>query len=227
MGAPRLQTLERGFQVLKMLAGTERGLSVAEIATRLDVHRAIVYRIINTLENSCMVQRLPGGNAVLGSGLVALGAQAEGNLRLLIRPEVDALAAKVSSTAFVSIADGDECVAILAAEPRDRTVLNINYRVGTRHPLDRGASGIAILASRPESADDNEFVREARRLGYSLTRGQLQSGAIGVACPIALPREQYPLECSLGVVGLDGIDTEPVIQAVQGAARNIADVLKR
>src|SRR5699024_3804137 len=123
--------------------------------------------------------------------------------------------------------DGDECVAILAAEPRDHTVLNINYRVGARHPLDRGASGIAILASRPKSADDNEFVREARRLGYSLTRGQLQSGAIGVACPVALPREQYQLECSIGVVGLDGIDTEPVIRAVQEAARNIADVLKR
>lgn len=228
MEPSRLQTLDRGFLVLRMLAEVEQGLKIADIAVRLGVHRAIAYRIIGTLEANGMVQRLPEGPVVLGSGLIALGTRAEGNLRLLVRPVVEALATQVAATAFLSIADGDNGVAILTAEPRDRTVLNVNYRVGTRHPLNRGAAGIAILAGRPETANDSDEVREARQRGYSFTRGQLQPGAVGVASPASLPRDRYPsLECAVGVVGLEGLDPECAVMAVQAAARKMAVILNR
>lgn len=226
MGTPRLQTLERGFLVLKLLSETNHGLTTAEIAAQSGLHRAIVYRLVNTLETIGMVQRLQQGHVVLGSGLVALGAQAEGNLRLLIRPVIEKLATNVSATAFLSIADGDECVAILTAEPSDRTILNINYSVGTRHPLHRGASGIAILAGRPGQFGDSESVSEARRRGYSMTQGELQSGALGIASPVSLPEGRYPsVECSVGAVGLTGLDTDKTITAVRAAALEITDIL--
>lgn len=228
MEGARLQTLDRGFLVLRMLAEVEGGMKVAEIAERLGVHRAIAYRLVGTLEANGMAQRLPDGPVVLGAGLVALGARAEGNLRLLVRPVVDSLATEVAATAFLSIADGDDGVAILTAEPRDHGVLNVNYRVGTRHPLDRGAAGIAILAGRPEGAGDSQAVREARHRGYSITRGQLQPGAVGVASPATLPRRRYPaLECSVGVVGLEGLDLERAAAAVQAAAHRVTEILDR
>ncbi|MFC2970254.1 IclR family transcriptional regulator [Acidimangrovimonas pyrenivorans] len=218
----RLQTLDRGLTVLRLLAESADGLKIAALAERLGVHRAIAYRIVNTLADHGMVHRLAGGRIVLGSGALLLGARAEGNLRALARPVVEALAERAGATAFLSVAQGEDGVAVLTAEPRD-TFLNIHYRVGTRHPLSRGAAGIAILAGRPPQDDDPEPVRRARADGYSLTRGELQAGAVGVSSPVPLSREAYPtLECSLGVVALDGLDIDRAVAAVPAAAAELA-----
>jgi DNA-binding IclR family transcriptional regulator len=59
--------------------------------------------------------------------------------------------------------------------------MHVGYRVGSRHPLDSGAAGQAILLGR----------RRERGPGFVVTEGELQEGAVGVAAPI------------LGVVGLE------------------------
>ncbi|HEV7787535.1 MAG TPA: helix-turn-helix domain-containing protein, partial [Pseudonocardia sp.] len=45
-----LQTLDRGLSVLELVSQRPAGVSVAELAAALDVHRAICYRIVATLE---------------------------------------------------------------------------------------------------------------------------------------------------------------------------------
>jgi DNA-binding IclR family transcriptional regulator len=103
--------------------------------------------------------------------------------------------------------------------------LRISYRVGSRHPLSLGAAGIAILAGRPEADGDSEAVREARRLGYSVTRGQLQRGAVGVACPLHGKGRRASFEASIGVVALDDLDVARAADAVRACARKIADAI--
>ena len=49
-------------------------------------------------------------------------------------------------TAHLTIADGDEALALAVIEP-SWTDFHVSYRVGARHPLDRGAAGRAILAA--------------------------------------------------------------------------------
>lgn len=220
----RLQTLDRGLKVLALLSEAEEGLKIADLAARIGVHRAIAYRIVNTLAAHDMVQRLAGGRIVLGSGALLLGARAEGALRTRARPAVEALADRARATAFLSVAQGADCVAVLTAEPRD-TFLNIHYRVGTRHPLSRGAAGIAILAGRPPQPDDAAAVIRARQDGYSLTRGELQAGAVGVSSPVAIPGAA--LECSVGVVALDGLDVGLAITAVRAAVGDLGELLGR
>lgn len=220
-----LQTLDRGLVALRAVADSEEGLRISEIATHLGTHRAIAYRIVNTLAGQGMVRRLPGGQIILGSGAMLLGMRAEGALRALARPTIESLAQSVEATAFLSVAMGEEGVAILTAEPRN-AFLNINYRVGTRHPLTRGAAGIAILAGRPAKANDPPQVVEAREKGFSITSGELQRGAVGVAAPVSVPECDYrKLECSIGIVGLEGFDVMRAAGHVCDTANALADIL--
>lgn len=223
MANSSLQTLDRGIAVLMLVARTPGGLKVGEIAERLDLSRAVAYRIVATLSAHDMLRRSADGRLVLGSGAFLLGAQAADSLRDLARPVLAELAEQTGATAFLSMAQGADCVVTLTAEPRD-AFLNIHYKVGTRHPLDRGAAGIAILSARPPRPDDCEDVRLARAQGYSLTRGQLHKGAVGLSSPVRLPGEAIAgMEYSVGVVALENLDIARATRAVPAAARALAE----
>jgi DNA-binding IclR family transcriptional regulator len=87
------------------------------------------------------------------------------------------------------------------------TNMHVAYREGSRHPLARGAAGLAILA-----------LREGRT-GYLITEGQLQEGARGIAAPVpGLPW----LEASVGVISFTPLDPGTIGPRVAGAAAELA-----
>lgn len=200
-----LQTLDRGLQALAMVADLAEGISVASLASGLGVHRAIAYRLVATLEGHGLVTRDGDGQIHLGAGLLTLANRFEPQLRARARSLLHALAQESGAAAFLSVPQGEECVAIMVAEPAGQ-VLRITYNVGSRHPLTLGAAGIAILAGRPEQPDDSDAVRQARRDGVSVTRSQLQRGAVGVASPVRNRGGAIGLEACVGIVGLDDLD---------------------
>ncbi|CRK50799.1 IclR family transcriptional regulator [Rhodococcus sp. RD6.2] len=214
-----LQTLDRGLRALDVIARSSDGITVADLARELDVHRAICYRIVATLEAHALVTRTEDGRLRLGVAIPVLASRFEPQLARDARPLLQSLADTTGATAFVSAAQGSNCVVIMVAEP-EGALLRVGYRVGSSHPLDTGAAGIAILALRPEQPGDPESVRVARRDGYSLTRGQLEHGAVGIATGVALPATVTAgLERSVGVVAIDGLDTAQAADAVMRAAR--------
>lgn len=222
MTAATLQTLDRGIETLLMVARTPAGLRMADLTAGLGLNRAAAYRIVATLTAHGMVRRLQDGRIVLGSGAYLLGAQVVDGLRAAARPVLDRLAEDTGATAFLSMADRDDCVVALTAEPRNAG-LNIQYRIGTRHPLTLGAAGLAILSARPETPQDSDGVRLARAQGFSLTRGQLYKGAVGVSSPVVLPDQGFAgMECSLGVVSLESLDVALACRAVPDAAQALA-----
>lgn len=221
-----LQTLDRGILALKVIADHPSGLSIAALAEALEVPRANVYRIVETLESHALVARTEAGKVVLGSGVLLLAARFEPRLRAAAQPLLHALARATSATAFLTAPQGDDAVALMVAEP-EGGVLSVGYRVGSRHPLTAGAAGLAILAGRTARPDDPPEVLEARREGYCLTRGQLQRGAVGVASPVhsaATPPGGF--EGAVGVVALEDMDTTRAIAAVQDCARQLGSVLE-
>ena len=50
-------SVERAFAIVEMLADSEDGLSLADIARRLDLNKAIAVKLLNTLERLAMVWR--------------------------------------------------------------------------------------------------------------------------------------------------------------------------
>ena len=212
-GGETSQTLDRGLTVLKLLARSEDGLTAADLAERLSTARAIVYRLLRTLEAHDLVSR-EGARYVLGFGVVELAGRLQPRLQSTIWPILRKLSEQTSSTALLSVADGDHALILVTAEPPN-TTFHLAMREGARHPLSVGADGVAILAGRPPSAGDTEDVRLARERGYAVTVGMLQPGAVGIAAPI---QASDWATASLGVVQLGVKADDALVPAVMGAA---------
>jgi DNA-binding IclR family transcriptional regulator len=221
-----LQTLDRGLQALTLLSQQAAGMSIAGLAEQLGVHRAIAYRLVTTLEGHGLITRNAKGTIHLGAGLLVLASRFEPQFRTVAQPLLHELANDTRAAAFISVPQGNECVAIMVAEP-EGGLLRVTYRVGSRHPLVLGAAGVAILAGRPEQSNDSDIVRQARADGFSVTRGQLQRGAIGIACPLHNPGQPTPgFEASLGVVTVGEADIPQLTDAVMTYARRLQALLK-
>jgi DNA-binding IclR family transcriptional regulator len=216
-GGETSQTLDRGLTVLTLLAKSEDGLTAADLAERLSTARPVVYRLLRTLEAHDLVSR-EGARYVLGFGIAALAGHLKPRLQATVQPILRRLSEKTDSTALLSVADGDQALLLLTAEPPHAT-FHIAMREGARHPLAVGADGVAILAGRPESADDPEDVRVARRRGYAVSVGALQPGAVGIAAPI---RVSDWATASLGVVQLGVEVNDALVPVVMDAAAEAA-----
>jgi len=219
-----LQTLDRGITALDLISRSDHGVTVARIAEELEINRSVAYRIITTLENHGLVIRTDSGLIRLGATALMYSHRFQPQLRSAAQPILKNLAQKTGATAFVSIAQGNDCHVIMVEECTSG-VLRVGYRVGSKHPLSKGAAGIAILSSRPQYKGEPEAVTQARIDGYSLTRGHLQAGAVGVASPLKTLNSETALESCIGVVALDDLNSEEAIEAVKDAARQLADQL--
>lgn len=214
MTAETSQTLDRGLRVLKLLADTDHGLTVTELAGKLGVNRTVVYRLLATLEQHALVRRDLGGRARVGLGVLRLGRQVHPLVREAALPALRSLAEEVGATAHLTLVDGTEALAVAVVEP-SWTDYHVAYRTGFRHPLDRGAAGRAILAGRGEAKDSGP--------GFVLTHGELEAGAGGAAAPVL---GVTGIEGSVGVVMLTETVPQRVGERVVRAAREVADALK-
>jgi len=193
--------------VLRLLADEPRGVTMTELARRVDVNRTVAYRLVATLVEFGLARRDDEGRVYVGVGVIELARAIEPLLRDQARPILRKLAEDVGATAHLTVAEGDEALAIAVIEP-SWTDYHVAYRVGTRHPLDRGAAGRAIELGRTDGAAP-----------YSLTRDELQPGASGLAAPV---RGIPGLECSVGVVALGELDVDAVGVRVVRAAAELA-----
>jgi DNA-binding IclR family transcriptional regulator len=203
------QTLDRGLRLLRLIADAPGGLTVTEAAAQLGVGRAVVYRLAATLTEHSMIRRDGAGRLRLGTGLLHLAHRSQPMIADAARPVLRGLAESVGATAHLTMADGAEAVALVIVEP-SWTELHVAYRSGTRHAMDRGAAGRAIVAGR----------RGDR--GWVATTGELQPGAYGIAAAII---GIDGLEASVGVIALAPLDPDTVGPAVLTAAAAIARTL--
>jgi DNA-binding IclR family transcriptional regulator len=209
--------------VLELLArpGYAAGLTITELAAELGVGRPVVYRLVATLEEHHLVSRDPDARVRLALGVSRLAAAVTPIVRNEARPVLRELADAVGATAHLTIAEGDEALALVVVEP-SWTDFHVAYRSGARHRLDQGAAGRAILAGR------------SGRNGVVSTDGELQAGAHGLAVPvIAASAGNRPeagvgsgVEASVGVVSLQPLDARTVGPRLQRAARALRGVLR-
>ncbi|MEV4019067.1 helix-turn-helix domain-containing protein [Nonomuraea angiospora] len=202
MAAESAQTLERGLRLLRLLADGRGGRTPTELSAELSLSRPVVYRLLTTLMNEGFVRRDAEGRVHLGFGVLVLAQAVQPLLRAAAVPTLRRLAEDVGATAHLTVAEGDDGLAVAVVEP-SWTDMHVAYREGSRHPLTKGAAGQAILALR-EGRDD-----------YFATEGQLQEGARGVAAPVTgLPW----LEASVGVVTFGPLEESTGPRVVAAAA---------
>lgn len=154
--------------------------SIDELARSLDVHRSIAYRIVRTLEEHRLVRRDQDGRCVPGERLAALGRNVRVPLHAAAVPELTAMAEDLGMTAFLVVRLDDEVITIESIEPRT-TPAHVAYRPGSRHAVDRGAPGLAMLAGGPSLAGERSDVAIAREQGWSHTAGEVIPGLASIA----------------------------------------------
>jgi len=182
-GAPGSQTLARGLSVLQAIATSRVGLTVQEVADHVGVHRTIAYRLLSTLAQFRLVAKGEDGRYRSASGLAVLGASFDNNVRQLSLPTLRALADDLGTTVSLLIAEGDQQVAIAVIVP-SRVSYQLSFHEGSRYPLDRGAAGIALLASMPPRPGERDLVPQTRQQGWVITHGEIEPNTYGLAVPV-------------------------------------------
>ncbi len=184
--APGSQTLARGLSALQLVAAAKGGLTIQQVADRIGVHRTIAYRVLSTLAQYRLVAKGDDGRFRAAAGLATLGASFDNNVRELSLPTLRALADELGTTVSLLIAEGDQQVAIAVIVPTHVTY-QLSFHEGSRYPLDRGAAGIALLASMPPRPRERDLVTTARSQGWVITHGEVEPNTYGLAVPVQRP----------------------------------------
>jgi len=194
------------------------GLSVAEIARALDLPRAIVTRLLVTLEEKRYVERMSSRSYRLGPELIALGKAVRSDLRDIAATVLRDLAEQVGATVVLVMRDGSHAVVISVVEPMN-TDLRLSFRLGSRHLLHQGAEGMAILAGNPPVDGERREVTAARRTGYVVSAGEILPGTWGLAVPVGAGDS---CAMSIGVIAAQALDERMICQRVTDAANELA-----
>jgi DNA-binding IclR family transcriptional regulator len=203
---PASQTLSRGIRILELLSEAREPLTIDAIASLLEVHRSIAYRLLRTLEDHGLVERDALGQAALGPRMAALAAGIAHDLQAAALPELTAIANELGMTCFLTVLDQDECITLASVEPR-HAIASVVQRPGARHSVLLGAPGKALLSILPEGEwpDDasdrlRAEIEDVRGEGFATSHDEVIPTVRSVSVPLSL-RGQRPAAIAVIHIG--------------------------
>lgn len=140
-----MMSLGRGLLVLKVLAGAERAMTLADVSRRSDLSRAAARRCLYTLGQLGYVASV-GGGYVVRNDVLALGRGFMNPDSLAVRAQsaLDALRDDLGESCSIGIIEQDH-VRYVARSEASR-IMSINLRIGSRLPLYATSMGRVLLA---------------------------------------------------------------------------------
>ena len=78
------QTLARGLSALQAVSSAPSGVTAAEVADHVGVHRTIAYRLLSTLAQARFIAKGSDGKYRPAAALAVLGASFDNNVRQLL-----------------------------------------------------------------------------------------------------------------------------------------------
>lgn len=216
---PASQTLDRGLRALELVADSDHPLTVAEVAESLGLHRSIAYRLLRTLEDHRLIERDVESRFGAGVGLAVLARRVAPTLQAAALPELTLLANETGMTAFLVVRHGDDAVTVAAVEPR-QSVAHVSYRPGVRHPVDRGAPGLALLVGGPPVKGERPEVEVGRTRGWVASHSEVLPGMRACAAPVVDGRGICA--GAVAVVFVEDVDLERLGVRVVAASSAVA-----
>jgi IclR family transcriptional regulator, acetate operon repressor len=209
-----VQSIERAFDLLEMLADAGGALGLSELAATSGLPLPTVHRLMRTLVNRGYVRQEASRRYALGSRLIRLGETSSRMLGASLRPFLAQLVLQTGETANLAMLDGDE-VAYLAQVPSAHS-MRMFTEPGRRVPPHCTAVGKALLAQLPPGQARAVLERGGmpaftpatitdldlllahleviRKQGYAVDEGEQE---IGVRCfAVAVPDAPAPLAIS-------------------------------
>jgi IclR family acetate operon transcriptional repressor len=202
----------KALRVLEAVAERKRPLSIAEIATALDMPQPTAHRIVGILEKLGFVGREPGrrriieGNRLVTLGLGVLQAAAGSGTRHAI---LASLAKKTGESCNLGVIGGGHVVYIDRVE--SQWPLGLRFETGSQVPLHCTSIGKLLLSQLPDEIVDaqlshgplarytastitdvrklKEELNRTRRQGYSTDNEEFMSGVVCIAVPVQGTRD--------------------------------------
>jgi IclR family KDG regulon transcriptional repressor len=212
--------LDKGLEIISLLAQVKRPLRISTIADLLSLPRTTVYRLIASLEQRGFVKRTDTqATYFLSFKFLELGeiVRESLELRALALPFMEKLRDEVNLAVHLVVRDGDEAVYVEKVE--SNRPVRLFTRVGRRAPLHVTACPRLLLASLPD-AEIEEYIsctemvkytpttvadadtlrksiQEIREKGYSIAWGELEPFTAAIAVPIRDYRREVVASLSL------------------------------
>ena len=156
----RAPALEKGLDILELLAREGEPLTTSQIANLLGRSVSELFRMALTLEARGYIAQVDGREGYgLTNKLFSLGiAQTPTrNLIELALPQMKLLAEEIGQSCHLTVASYDQIVVVARIEsPRD---LGFSVRVGYRRPLVESTSGILLCGLLPENEKEQTLSR--------------------------------------------------------------------
>ncbi len=220
--------LEKGLDVLELLADSAGPLTQREIAAALGRSVGQLFRVLLTLERRGFAVRTEEGGYLLSDRLFELAHRHEPRRGLLAAaaPPMRRLAERIGQSCNLGVVEGD--VVRVLAQAESPTPFGFRVRVGAAFPLTGTVTGEVLRAFEAGEPGDGRL-REVRRRGYGERADTLHAGVTDVAYPV-LARDGTVV-AALTVPYVSTSYSEPGIEDVRGAvgraAREIGESLGR
>jgi IclR family transcriptional regulator, KDG regulon repressor len=204
---PKVQSLDRTFDILEILANEQNGMTLAQISERLSLPRSTVHRLLGVLLQRAFVRKSPESNKYrLGPGFIGLCSHYLNNLELKTEssPYMSELSKSTENTVFIAIRQNDRMVYVDSQEQFNS--LRKYSIIGQQKPLYCTSLGKALLMGltdeeirillaneKFEKRGPNthmniesllQDIRECRRRGWALDNQEAEPAINCVAAPI-------------------------------------------
>ena len=147
----QVQVIARAATILRALEDEHMGLSLGQIAQRVNLARSTVQRIVAALESEkLLIAATPNGRVRLGPAILRLAASVRSDFLALARPFLEHLSQDLEETVDLATVKKDQLIFIdqVTGSQRLRTV----SAVGESFPLYCTANGKAYLAQLTDGA---------------------------------------------------------------------------
>ena len=195
--------LEKGIDILELLAEAESGLTVSDISQRLKRPMSELFRIIIVLERRRWLQKDPETSRYSVTyhvlKLAHRGTPAQ-SLTLAAAPVMHALSGRINQSCHLVVLSGTQGLVVLRQENARRHA-NLSVRMGATINLLSSCSGHILLAHL-ESQDRDSLLRclprpwdisrqkllrileRTRRQGYEVQPSPITAGVTDVSYPV-------------------------------------------
>ncbi|MBL0420636.1 IclR family transcriptional regulator [Ramlibacter sp. AW1] len=242
--------LARGLQLLTCFSRNEPQLTGAELARRLDLPRASVFRLLQTLEQTGYVERVPDSASYrLAIGVLRLGFEYLASMELteMGRPIIEQLRTDTGYSAHLVVRDGQHVVFVSKAAGANAQFHSI--QVGARLPAHATVLGRLLLSGLsmaelatlyPEEplaqytprtpttlAELKSLIDADRERGYAISQGGYETGITTVAAPVFNDRHEVVAAISITVPAqqIPAERTAILVPQVMQAAANLSQLL--
>ncbi len=199
----RAPALEKGLDILELMAQRGAPMTLSEISVALDRSVSELFRMVQALEFKGYIEASTSGDGyILTNKLFALG-MAQAPTKTLVEaalPVMRELAASIVQSCHLAVASDDQIVVVARMEaPGD---LGFSVRIGYRRPILDATSGVVIYAFQPEplkaallkrlSTDAvkkkvTAFLARAQEVqaqGYARSKSDFVEGVVDVSAPV-------------------------------------------